>query len=720
MAITGGTGGGGGGGRGGGSSGSSPPQRQGPQRPGYGFTPGGGSAPIGQGGQGSTSTPQGPQRPIGGGGGGGRGGGSGSAAPGGSSASLIQGPVRPGETSVSGVSIANRPGLNVQAASQAAAKAQADLIRANVNAQDDALNRDSNYAWRTNAPLKENIVGAYKAAESFVSEKISKPLLGEYAKAETQAKFAPSAIGIGPFGLKSEYLSKAFGGFQSSILTPYVEKPLTTGAKDALTFGIGAGVGLGVKGVTFAASSVPKVGGYLASGIRVTELGAGATLGGLYAIGKTKEVMAAETPGAKGEVIGKGIKEAALFGSGYGAGQKAFDIGKSYIRTIGASPLKQQPLQGEFPQAPTSKQLGMFEKNIFPEISEKPIAFHTTSQKFWQGGTISPKTGTSELPGLYASTQISTPFSRISGSGSGVPSTPKLWLESLKKSIKEPVGRPAVVALEPKGFREVKYGYSGIKQFEGQKAVGGKYAYFKTKEKAGYLDIPKMKTEIEAIARPKAGDYGVVSDKKFYVTIKGERVPLDVAKYKPGTGISRGGKAPRVKPLDVAKYGTESLYYPRSYATGIVTSFAPYKGSSPKSQTGSSLVSKPSDLTSLSPSRPSGQPPSYGGNKVTSKEIYGSGASSLISGYASISSPYKEPLSSTVPSLGGFGIGKPRPLGMKSKEVRIAPSFSAIVGNKYATEQLKVSKTLGVNPFQTRGQYTEKVGPKGYYKLTDL
>jgi len=40
-----------------------PPVYSGPQKPGYGFTPDGGSAPIGQGGQGSTDKPQGPVRP---------------------------------------------------------------------------------------------------------------------------------------------------------------------------------------------------------------------------------------------------------------------------------------------------------------------------------------------------------------------------------------------------------------------------------------------------------------------------------------------------------------------------------------------------------------------------------------------------------------------------------------------------------------------------------
>jgi hypothetical protein len=138
-------------------------QRSGPQRPGYGFTSGGGSAPIGQGGQGSTSTPQGPSRPSSGGGSSSssRSSGGGSSTPlvsssssvtgvdtgtqaiatsstsasnvllsglnkttptagqiltsglksgGGSSQELIQGPVRPGESSVSGVSISNRPG----------------------------------------------------------------------------------------------------------------------------------------------------------------------------------------------------------------------------------------------------------------------------------------------------------------------------------------------------------------------------------------------------------------------------------------------------------------------------------------------------------------------------------------------------------------------------------------------------------------------------------
>lgn len=150
------------------SSSSSSSARQGPQRPGYSFNSGGGSVNTGGQSIGGGASPFRPGTPStntpisrGGGGGGSSGGGGSTPISGGQSigggASLIQGPVRPGETSVSGVSISNRPiGVNVQAASQRAGEAALLNTRANVNAQDDALNRDSNYAWKTFQPQSQS------------------------------------------------------------------------------------------------------------------------------------------------------------------------------------------------------------------------------------------------------------------------------------------------------------------------------------------------------------------------------------------------------------------------------------------------------------------------------------------------------------------------------------------------------------------------------------
>ena len=69
------------------------------------------------------------------------------------------------------------------------------------------------------------------------------------------------------------------------------------------------------------------------------------------------------------------------------------------------------------------------------------------------------------------------------------------------------------------------------------------------------------------------------------------------------------------------------------------------------------------------------------------------------------------------PSLGGFTIPNPKTRGRKNVFGSIAPSFTAIVENIYMKSPLKVSKTFGVNPFQTRGLYT---GKGKYAQITDL
>lgn len=73
-----------------------------------------------------------------------------------------------------------------------------------------------------------------------------------------------------------------------------------------------------------------------------------------------------------------------------------------------------------------------------------------------------------------------------------------------------------------------------------------------------------------------------------------------------------------------------------------------------------------------------------------------------------------------LPSFGGFSLPTTKTRGRKSREFRIAPSFSAIVENIKMKSPLKVSKTFGVNPFQTRGLLVGKKAKGAYYQLTDL
>lgn len=104
-------------------------------------------------------------------------------------------------------------------------------------------------------------------------------------------------------------------------------------------------------------------------------------------------------------------------------------------------------------------------------------------------------------------------------------------------------------------------------------------------------------------------------------------------------------------------------------------------------------------------------------------------APSLTSGFGSFNIPPLEPFLPVTgfppltPSLGGYADRKIKELGRKANLVNIAPGFTSIVRETKITAPLKVSRTLGVTPFQTRGLLVTKKGrpAKGpYFKLTDI
>jgi hypothetical protein len=75
-----------------------------------------------------------------------------------------------------------------------------------------------------------------------------------------------------------------------------------------------------------------------------------------------------------------------------------------------------------------------------------------------------------------------------------------------------------------------------------------------------------------------------------------------------------------------------------------------------------------------------------------------------------------------MPELGGFALPTRRKRGRVSG-FDIAPSFTGIVENIKMTSPIKVSRSFGVTPFQTRGLYQTKSGKPGkgsYFKLTDI
>jgi hypothetical protein len=338
------------------------------------------------------------------------------------------------------------------------------------------------------------------------------------------------------FFAKGGTAGKVVGGLFTGIVPSTKGGVLTTGL---ITLG-SAGAGFVVKGITAGATIISPT---LGKGIKLGSIGAGVYLGGTYAVGKGIQFSMAEGAFEKSQVIGSGVRELGAGFVGYRVGSKAFDMASGYWRTRGRIFIELP--QGEYPQASTSKQLQLFEKNIVKEFGNKPGAFHTTGKTFWKSGTITPAKGTSELPGLYGSTQISTPFARIPGS-SGTKTFPTI------ADLTSTPGSPGVAYLKPEGFR----------------VVPSKPGIWGAPAKEGYADLPLIKTEIEAIFRPDAGSYAFESG-GYFTRIGGVRVPIDVFGYY-GAGTSSTAGA-IFSPSAYSVYSPPALITPEAGITSFVS-----------------------------------------------------------------------------------------------------------------------------------------------------
>ena len=387
----------------------------------------------------------------------------------------------------------------------------------------------------------------YSEINNALKESFTEPVFGGIKKvsgiditnATQMSAFAPNLI---PFTKTDEQF---LGGFSAGILQDVKEQP----AKNIVLFGAGASLGFAMKGVSVALSKIPKVGELAVDAFKLAETGAGIGFLGYSTYETGKKVVAAPTYEEKGAIVGTSLKDIAVLGGGYAVGSKGFVQVRGIVATRGRTELELP--QGTYPQEDISKQLNLFQKNVYSELGEKPGAFHVTPDKFWKD-TITPKAGTSELPGLYGSTQVSVEFSKIAPQGSYkiVPSLKDLF------SVE---GKPGVAYLQPKGFRYT--GFVSTAPYQ----VGGEGKYFNKAfgkaPKQGYMDVPGMKTEIEAIARIESGSYAYESG-KYYTNIRGVRVPIDVFKY------SEAGKPVKISDFtmkDLISGGSSSYSLPSKY-----------------------------------------------------------------------------------------------------------------------------------------------------------
>jgi len=498
----------------------------------------------------------------------------------------------------------------------------------------------------------------------------------------------------------------------------------------AVSGGLGYGLGALNVGATAGASAIfgTRAGGIIGSTLKVGQVGAGLYLGGKF-VGATATSVSAKIKEGEfveaGSILGVASKDIGLGAYGFRSGEKLFTQTRGWWATRGREELITQ--QGEYPSAPSSKQLEMFKKNVIPELGDKPGAFHTTGKIFWKDGKIVPQPGTSELPGLYGSTQVSTPFARITGSGSNAKLLPNL------KTLFEVPGKPGVAYIKPTGFR-----YSATTKMPN--IIGDqKFSYrFVSPPKAGYADVPLIKEEIETIFRPDAGSYGFESG-KYFTKMKGVRVPIDVFGYDPSAvtlptptelnlvGGRTGG---------ITSYSSVPSYPIVSPEVGFVS----YSGGgstisvSPLSVklTSSSVPSSSSSVPSSSSSVPSSiiksySKPSYIDSSIVNSSVskssvsnipssinYGSSSSkgysygSLVSPISNIPKPIiKAQLRSTIPKIKGYGV-----------QVRRGGQFFNVGTFRTQREALErgvklTSRTLAAT-FKLTGKGNIPKAPKGF------
>lgn len=321
----------------------------------------------------------------------------------------------------------------------------------------------------------------------------------------------------------NEYLEGNIRG----VLLDIRDKPY----KNILLFGAGRGVGLLFEstplliraGLSKVFPSSAEIGGELA---RIGTVGTGVGFG-IYGAKQVllEQVNPALSAKERGELLGVGIKDALVFGYGFGKGIKDAQIIQGEIRTFGREGLqletltKKEVIEGTEPflLAPKNKQLSLFRDSPYRLPNEPAGAFHSTPTKFYNG-VITPAAGSSELAGLYGAYGISPQFLKIQGSSSGIN---KFSLAELFK-----LNRPAIAYLEPLGFR-----VNRVRSVEPFKIGDQTFKFeFSKPARKGFADVPLQKNEAETVFRIEAGEYSL-KNTNFYTTVKDVKVPIDTFQY---------------------------------------------------------------------------------------------------------------------------------------------------------------------------------------------
>lgn len=533
---------------------------------------------------------------------------------------------------------------------RASTKQEQELLK------DNSL-KASTKKYNKNINKAKEIYSSASNTLSYSNKLASNTLKGVGATDKNIERFANVVSYTNPLALVGG--RKFVKGAVSSMGKNIRDKPISNLALYGASYGVGAVGGTAPTVLREGLRKVPLVSRYAQPIANIGKTGVtvgGGILSTSYIAQAGFDVALSSSQEEAGEKFGTYVTDGFIVGAGLTKGLKTSNKIKGIIASRGRKPVEIP--QGDYPQAPTNKQLELFTKNIFPEFSKKPGSFHTTPQKFW-GDIITPKTSASELEGLYTSTYISRPFAKIpgtSGKGKGFRQAvmDSLFLKKgndgkIEIDTKKIVSdlfvekEPGVVFAVPKGYREVGVRFTKYKRFEGQKYVNKKgYAEFITPPKKGFMDLPLIKTEIESIARPEAGSYLISPQSgKYYTEIKGVRVPIDVfeSEYLNNPAVKDTIKSLN-KVRGKSSYGgrpssTSSVISP-SYTSSVTKDYLSKKSSSAsisKSYLSSSSLSSSSSSSLLSSNSisgsSSGRGSSRGGSSSASKGL--SSATSLVS-----------------------------------------------------------------------------------------
>ena len=412
----------------------------------------------------------------------------------------------------------------------------------------------------TKRQARIDFIAPIKEMKEDIKEGLKERIISEETEEKIEAgiKKALPYI-IPPLQLLPEKAEEKVVGFGAGAITALIPKTKGAVMLDVATFGIGLGLGAGVrvaeKGVGLAVGKIapiitkkPEV---VTKAVQVgiglfkgaTTVG-GAVLGGVYVVGVGKGISVAETPEEKGAIFGKGAKELVLFGAGYAKGTKVAGQWLGSLKAKGRTEIPIEKLVSEeiligekmFPEAgrpSTAKHYDIFTgqehalpikklelytskgKLVYPEAFKKlpfkvkPAGYHATAPQFWQKGkgfeVVPGKLRTGEMVGLDIAEQVSVHFLRAEG---------KYKLSV--KDIFKPTGEGAIARMEPTRF------VKGSKVKIGEAAVTGKKAEVQATIPTG--------TKVEFI------------EGKYYTVWKGTKVPIDYFKTKVGEKVSVKGK----------------------------------------------------------------------------------------------------------------------------------------------------------------------------------